>query len=169
MVMGMVSQLTNYLLQVDRDIIDNRNINALNLGNKGLHLNPTGTSCLAKSILSSIESIWKPKECPGVINDNNIDAKYPSVFDFARPTTINDSEYEPENRNLRALTKIRLKNQNRPIIGQQNINSIRNKFDFLCSEISPNLDLLLASETKLDDSFPTSHFLVSGFCKPMEL
>ena len=34
-----VSQLTNYLLQLDRDIIDNRNINAINLGNKGLHLN----------------------------------------------------------------------------------------------------------------------------------
>ena len=171
-----VSQLTNYLLQLDRDIIGNRNINAINLGNKGLHLNPTGTSCLAKSILSSIKSTWKPKECPGVINDNkpeecpgvindnNIDAEYPSVFDFAMPTTINDSEYEPENKNLRALTNIKLKSQNRPIIGQQNINSVRNKFDFLCSEISPNLDLLLASEMKLDDSFPTSHFLISGFC-----
>ena len=51
-----VSQLTNHLLQLDIDIIDNRNINARNLGNKGLHLNPTGTSRLAKNLLSSIKS-----------------------------------------------------------------------------------------------------------------
>ena len=50
-----VSQLTNHLLQLDIDIIDNRNINARNLGNKGLHLNPTGISCLAKNLLSSIK------------------------------------------------------------------------------------------------------------------
>ena len=51
-----VSQLTSHLFQLDIDIIDNRNINARNLGNKGLHLNPTGTSCLGKNILSSIKS-----------------------------------------------------------------------------------------------------------------
>ena len=39
----------------------------------------------------------------------------------------------------------------------------------LCSEISPSLDLLLVSETKLDDSFPTAQFLMSGFCKPYRL
>ena len=51
-----VSQLTNHLLQLDIDIIDNRNINARKLGNKGLHLNPTGTSRLAKNPLSCIKS-----------------------------------------------------------------------------------------------------------------
>ena len=33
-----VSQLTKHLLQLDICIIDNRNISARNLGNKGLHL-----------------------------------------------------------------------------------------------------------------------------------
>ena len=41
-----VNQLTNHLRQLDRDIIDNRNINARNLANKSLHLHPTGTSRL---------------------------------------------------------------------------------------------------------------------------
>ena len=50
-----VSQLTNHLLQLDIDIIGNRNINARNPGNKGLYLNPTGTSHLAKNLLSSIK------------------------------------------------------------------------------------------------------------------
>lgn len=83
-------------------------------------------------------------------------------------------QYPPqlENRNLKALTSIKLKNRNQPIIAQLNINSIRKNFDFLCSEISPNLDLLLVSETKLD-LFPTVHkkskFLMSGFCKLFRL
>ena len=85
------------------------------------------------------------------------------------PTSINNSVDQSEKRNLKALTSIRLKNRNRPIIGQLNINSIRNKFDFLCSEISPSLDLLLVSDTKSDDSFPTVQFLMSGFCKPYRL
>ena len=51
-----VSHLTNHLFQLDLDVIDNRNINAGNLGNKCLHLNPTGTSRLAKSFLNSIKS-----------------------------------------------------------------------------------------------------------------
>ena len=50
-----VSQVTNHLLQVDIDIIDNRNIKAITLGKKGLHLYPTGTSSLAKNLLSSIK------------------------------------------------------------------------------------------------------------------
>ena len=51
-----VSQLTNQLLQLDIDIFDNRNINARNLGNKGLHLDSTGTSRPAENLLNSIKS-----------------------------------------------------------------------------------------------------------------
>ena len=54
-----VNQLTNHLLQLDIDITDNRSINSRNLGNKGLHLNPTGTSRLAKNLLSSINFFLK--------------------------------------------------------------------------------------------------------------
>ena len=85
------------------------------------------------------------------------------------PTSANDSKDQPENRNLKALTNIRLKNRKRSIIAQLKISSIRNNVDFLCSEISPNLNLLTVSETKLDDSFPTTQFLMSGFFKPYKL
>ena len=58
---------------------------------------------------------------------------------------------------------------NRPIIAQLNINSIRNKFQFLEKEVHDNLDILLISETKLDDSFPSAQFLLDGFTKPYRL
>ena len=117
--------------------------------------------------------LWKSdnlaKGFPCIINENNIEPEHPLVFDSEMLTSINNSVDQPEKRNLKVLTNIRLKNRNGPIIGQLNINSIRNRFDFLCSEISPSLDLLLVSETKLDDSFPTAQFLMSGFCKPYRL
>ena len=52
------------------------------------------------------------------------------------------------------LNDVREKNINQPIIVQLNINSIRNKFHFLESESSKHLDILLISETKIDESFP---------------
>ena len=117
--------------------------------------------------------LWKSdnlaKGFPCIINENNIEPEHPLVFDSEMPTSINNSVDQPEKRNLKALTNIRLRNRNRPIIGQLNISSIRNRFDFLCSEISPSLDILLVSETKLDDSFPTEQFLMSNLCKPYRL
>ena len=58
-----------------------------------------------------------------------------------------------------------LRNQNpfRVIIGHININSFRNKFELLLSFINYNLDILVISETKIDDTFPDSQFLIEGF------
>ena len=56
------------------------------------------------------------------------------------------------------LNNVREKIINRPIIGQLNINSIRNNFDFLESEASKHLDILLISETKLESHFPRYNF-----------
>ena len=123
--------------------------------------------------MTATSILWKSdnlaKGFPCIINENNIEPEHPLVFDSEMPTSINNSLDEPEKRNLKALTNIRLRNRNRPIIGQLNISSIRNRFDFLCSEISPSLDILLVSETKLDDSFPKEQFLMSNLCKPYRL
>ena len=40
------------------------------------------------------------------------------------------------------------------IVGQLNINSLRNNFFFVKELLSHNLDLLIINETKSDDSFP---------------
>ena len=68
-----------------------------------------------------------------------------------------------------SLKELRQKKLNRPIIAQLNINSIRNKFQFLEKEVRANLDILLISETKLDDSFPSVQFLLDEFSRPYRL
>ena len=67
------------------------------------------------------------------------------------------------------LKSLRIENLNRVIIAQININSIRNKFDALVSDIRGNIDILMISETKIDNSFPTRQFLIDGYTAPYRL
>ena len=50
-----------------------------------------------------------------------------------------------------------------------NINSIRNKFDFLVDKIKGIVNMMMISETKLDNTFPNGQFLIDGFNEPIRL
>ena len=50
-----VSQLVNHLLNLNIDVIDNRNIKSRHLRRKGLHLNDSGSKLLARNILEKIK------------------------------------------------------------------------------------------------------------------
>ena len=47
-----------------------------------------------------------------------------------------------------------------------NINSIRNKIDLFAEVVGGNIDILIISEIKIDDTFLTSQFIISGFAAP---
>ena len=65
-----------------------------------------------------------------------------------------------------SLGSLKLRNVNRLIFVQININSIRNKFELLFSLVSNNIDVLLISEMKIDNTFPVSQFSVPGYSIP---
>ena len=71
-----------------------------------------------------------------------------------------------ETNHSKSLCKSNLK---RVIFAHLNINSIRNKFEFLAKDLASNVDLLMISETKIDNSFPKGQFLVKGFCEPFRI
>ena len=60
------------------------------------------------------------------------------------------------------LKSIRIRNLNKIVIGHLNINSLRNKFDFLVTQVKEYIDILMMSEKKLDESFPIGQFLIDG-------
>ena len=60
------------------------------------------------------------------------------------------------NDDLIGLSKQRLTYPKNLIIGHLNINSVRNKFSSLQQTVLSKTDILLLSETKVDDSFPNS-------------
>ena len=64
------------------------------------------------------------------------------------------------------LSNLRINNINKIIIGHLNINSIQNKFEHLKYLIVENLNVLLISETKLNNTFPQCQFLLHGFHTP---
>ena len=67
------------------------------------------------------------------------------------------------------LQEMKSKCPDKLTMGHLNINSIRNKFDALSLIVRNNVNILMISETKLDDSFPTAQFLLHGFSAPYRL
>ena len=57
-----------------------------------------------------------------------------------------------------SLNSVRRKNLRRIIFAHLNTNSLRNKFDFLVDQVKVNVDILLMSESKLDESSPEVQF-----------
>ena len=68
------------------------------------------------------------------------------------------------NKDLIGLSKQRLMYPKNLIIGHLTINSLRNKFSNLQQTVLSKTDILLLSQTKIDDSFPDSQFFAEG-CK----
>ena len=90
--------------------------------------------------------------------------EYESIISLTMDETVLHN-YEPNE----LLNNIRISNANRLIIGQLNINSLRNKFDALKALIIGKLDILVITESKLDNTFPINQFLIDGFSVPFRL
>ena len=80
---------------------------------------------------------------------------------FSAPEEFNDAKIGLEVMNENFPNKI--------IVGHLNINSSRNKFEALQFTINRNLDIILLSETKLDDSFHSAQFMLKKFGIPYRL
>ena len=65
----------------------------------------------------------------------------------------------------RVLKYLRCNNLNKLVFAHLNINSVRNKFELLSRQVRGNVDVLMVSETKIDDSFPTGNFLIHDFSR----
>ena len=66
--------------------------------------------------------------------------------------------YENESSPFITLKNLILKNLDKIIIGHLNINSIRHKIYLLQHMTEDNIDILVISETKIDNSFPENQF-----------
>ena len=70
---------------------------------------------------------------------------------------------------IRELRHLRKENPYSVMIGHININSIINIFESLVKYVGNNLNILMVSETKIDDTFLESQFLTEGFSAPYRL
>ena len=103
------------------------------------------------------------------VRQNNLEANkecYPmgSLTDQSEKQSINTAS-----NSLSKIKELRIGNANKVIIGNLNINSIRNKFEQLKETVLHFIDILVVTETKLDETFLESLFLMDGFSKPYRL
>ena len=64
---------------------------------------------------------------------------------------------------------MKAKNAERPVIAHLNINSLSSKFEPLGDMVKDNIDFLLVTESKLDDTFPQGQFRINGYTRPIRL
>ena len=83
-----------------------------------------------------------------------IDVNYNDDYLSVTPEKTNSDMYSN-------LENIRNNSSKKIIIVHLNISSVRNKFDFLADIVKDNIDILMISESKLDDSFLDSQFLLN--------
>ena len=61
------------------------------------------------------------------------------------------------------LTFLCCNNLNKLVSIHLNISPIRNKFELFPEQVRGNVDVLMVSETEIDDSFPIGNFLIHRF------
>ena len=83
--------------------------------------------------------------------------------DISVLSAINDSEFTNPSE---ILKNIKINNANRLVIGHININSLRNKYEYLNTLIKGDIDILVITESKLDESFPSQQFAIEGYPLP---
>ena len=88
-------------------------------------------------------------------NTSNFQGQKSLTYEFS---TLDETVKEEVGVKL-SLCNLKLRNLNRLIFGEININSIRNKLELLFSLVSNNIDVLLISETKIDNTFPGVNFV----------
>ena len=84
-------------------------------------------------------------------------------LDQNRSGSCMDNEYKANSlSDVASLCSIRKRNLNKLVVTHLNINSRRPKFDSLVQKITGNVNILMISETKLDNSFLEGQFLIEG-------
>ena len=109
------------------------------------------------------------------LSNQDSDAHFSVLSEISLPEneeTVLSTEEVVQDRSahsLEALYKIRSENPSNILISYININSIRNKMQNLSTLLQNKVDILAIAETKLDESFPTSQFMLEGYAKPYRL
>ena len=111
---------------------------------------------------------WIDERCSSIIKDNELGyLSKDDRYDNLSGETIHNGKRTKKDKGFgQILNDIIEKNINRHITEQLNIKTIRNKFHFLESEASKHLDILLISETKINELFPSAQILLDGLSRP---
>ena len=140
---------------------ENGNNSSQHLGRKGLYLNPKDKGGLVLKFLKQIRKFLRSLKR---LNESFLPFDHSDKVNHKVLRKSENLHSVPINEeNTYDIRNLRNGNPDRVVIGHININSIRNKFESLVKYVSNNIDILMVSEKKVDDTFPESQFLIEGF------
>ena len=133
---------------------DTNKIKAQLLNKSKIHLNKRGSNILKSTFVGELSRIltWRRDK-------NNTGFTVEELTNVEQKVTGGN----------RVLKSLRCSNLNKLVLAQLNINSIRKKFELLSEQVRGNVDFLIVSEIKIDDSFTIGNFLIHGFSPPYRL
>ena len=158
---------TPSICDVETPVISLTNSSELELGSN---------QCEVSSLIESISYDRTHPNANSSADDINplADLVVPMLTDMDTMDTSNQlcgnvSDMTNEDDPLWILKELKERNIERPVIGHLNINSLSSKFEPLTLMIKDNLDFLVITESKLDDTFPHGQFRIEGFARPIRL
>ena len=142
-----------------------------------MHLNNDGTYIFTSNLVYFLndfifsKSIWLTEDDNATVGkddckqgfDSSVEVKHNNSIDYNNNVVSNEKVIEKYSDFLRIL---RVKNVNRLIIVNLNINYVLNKFGQLKLFVQGTVDILIVTETELDSTFPTSQFVIDGYSEP---
>ena len=125
-------------------------------------LNPCAKSFFPKNVIG-----LQNHTQPAVVMNKSAPQKSAPQTVLQDPNLITqiDNDMDPKE----FLECLKTKHRDRPIIAHLNINFLDPKFEPLKDIIKDNVDILLVSETKLDESHPDGKFFIDGYKEPIRL
>ena len=165
----------SHLKKLNIKLILNENIEKKHLNYRGLPLRMLGVIKLSENLVKSIQRRCLEDSCH-VSTTKYIGnhSEFVSEIDLLPDLNVGNSKANSTVENgvnefIEYLQNIRIETSGNLLIGHLNINFIRNKVDMLSYMIGNKIDILMISDLKLDDTFPTSQFVMDGFIEPFRL
>ena len=117
-------------------------------------LNPCASSFCLRENAHDLDPEAKSFQMKNILTSKSTDALFEE-----------NNEDDPKS----ILKLLKAKNVDLPVIAHLNINFLAPKFDDLKSIVKDTVDLLMVSETKIDNTFSTEQFWIEGYSRPIRL
>ena len=123
----------------------------------------SGNFSICNLIVNIVNNTTKSTKFPGTSKNVTV---FCAVYWQSILHKLDNCLIDEYNANLSSKEKfsiLRQHNINETVVPHLSMNSLRNRFDSLTGQITGNVDILMVSVTKLDESFPIDQFTIEDF------
>ena len=159
--------------------VGNGAVSEIDLWIDGTHIIESGKRIIALNLIISLNYFFRIYESSQLVplSENTLSSEKTSTINLISEK-LDNSEINLKNQSnigsmnnaslnsLLEISELRLCNINRVLIGKLNINFMRNKLNQLRDTVLKYNDILILTETKLNETFLISQFLMYDFSKP---